>query len=182
MKAAPAEGGAGLEQRARALRLLSLDVDGVLTDGRLYYTDGGEELKAYSTLDGLGIKLLQEAGVEVVLITGRSARNVALRAANLGIATLLQGVADKLAAFDTLRAERGLDWGACGHMGDDLPDLALMLRCGYSATVPAAPAYIRSRARYVTRAAGGEGAVREVADAVLRAKGLLDAVIARHGR
>ncbi len=174
--------GAGLPERARALRLLSLDVDGVLTDGRLYYTDGGEELKAYSTLDGLGIKLLQEAGVEVVLITGRSARNVALRAANLGIATLLQGVGDKLAAFDALRLARGLDWPACGHMGDDLPDLALMLRCGYSATVPAAPEYVRSRARYVTRAGGGEGAVREVADYVLGAKGLLEAAIARHSR
>jgi 3-deoxy-D-manno-octulosonate 8-phosphate phosphatase (KDO 8-P phosphatase) len=174
--------GTDLAQRARALRLLSLDVDGVLTDGRLYYTDGGEEIKAYSTLDGLGIKLLQEAGVEVVLITGRNSPNVARRAANLGIATVLQGVGDKLAAFDALRRERDLAWDACGHMGDDLPDLALMLRCGYSATVPAAPEYIRSRARHVTQCGGGAGAVREVADYVLHAKGLLDAAIARHSR
>jgi 3-deoxy-D-manno-octulosonate 8-phosphate phosphatase (KDO 8-P phosphatase) len=171
---------ADLAARARALRFLSLDVDGVLTDGRLYYTDGGEELKAYSVLDGLGIKLLQEAGVEVALVTGRSSRNVALRAANLGVARVLQGVADKLAAADAIRAELGLEWSACGHMGDDLPDLALMLRCGFSATVPAAPEYVRGRARYVTRARGGEGAVREVADYVLHARGLLAPVIARH--
>jgi 3-deoxy-D-manno-octulosonate 8-phosphate phosphatase (KDO 8-P phosphatase) len=171
---------ADLAARARALRFLSLDVDGVLTDGRLYYTDGGEELKAYSVLDGLGIKLLQEAGVEVALVTGRSSRNVVLRAANLGVARVLQGVSDKLAATDAIRAGLGLDWSVCGHMGDDLPDLALMLRCGFSATVPAAPEYVRSRARYVTRAGGGEGAVREVADYVLHAKGLLSAAIARH--
>jgi 3-deoxy-D-manno-octulosonate 8-phosphate phosphatase (KDO 8-P phosphatase) len=171
-----------LAARANALRLLSLDVDGVLTDGRLYYTDGGEELKAYSTLDGQGVKLLQEAGVEVVLITGRSSRNVAARAANLGIERVMQGVGNKLATFDGIRIERGLAWDACGHMGDDLPDLALMLRCGFSATVPAAPEYIRARAAYVTRAGGGEGAVREVADLVLHARGLLDAVIARHSR
>jgi 3-deoxy-D-manno-octulosonate 8-phosphate phosphatase (KDO 8-P phosphatase) len=169
-------------RRAAALRLMSFDVDGVLTDGRLYYTDAGEELKAFSTLDGLGIKLLQEAGVEVLLITGRTSRSVTHRAANLGIATVLQGVGDKLAAFEAIRAARGVAWAACGHMGDDLPDLALMLRCGFSAAVPAAPEYVRSRARYVTRAGGGEGAVREVADFVLRAQGRLDAAIERHAR
>jgi 3-deoxy-D-manno-octulosonate 8-phosphate phosphatase (KDO 8-P phosphatase) len=172
----------GIAARASGLRLLSLDVDGVLTDGRLYYTDGGQELKAYSTLDGQGVKLLQDAGVEVVLITGRSSPNVAARAANLGIECVLQGVGNKLAAFDRIRTERGTAWAACGHMGDDLPDLALMLRCGFSATVPAAPEYIRARAAYVTRAGGGEGAVREVADLVLRARGLLDAVVARYSR
>jgi 3-deoxy-D-manno-octulosonate 8-phosphate phosphatase (KDO 8-P phosphatase) len=166
--------------RAAALRLMSLDVDGVLTDGRLYFGDAGEALKAFNTLDGLGIKLLQDAGVEVVLITGRTSHIVEHRAANLGIATVLQGVADKLDAFDALRVARSLPWAACGHMGDDLPDLALMMRCGFAASVPAAPEYVRSRAAYVTRAAGGEGAVREVADFVLHAKGLLDAAIARH--
>lgn len=168
--------------RARAVRLMSFDVDGVLTDGRLYYTDAGEEIKAFSTLDGLGLKLLAEAGVEVALITGRTSDAVRHRAANLGVARVLQGVGDKVAAFDAIRVERGLDWAACAHMGDDLPDLALMMRCGFSASVPSAPEYVRARARYVASAGGGEGAVREVADYILHAKGLLDAAVARHAR
>jgi 3-deoxy-D-manno-octulosonate 8-phosphate phosphatase (KDO 8-P phosphatase) len=171
-----------LVARARALRFMAFDVDGVLTDGRLYLTDAGEEIKAYSTLDGQGLKMLRDAGVELALVTGRTSRTVALRAANLGITRLLQGVADKLAAYDAIRMELGLDYAACGYMGDDLPDLAVLARCGFSATVPAAPEYIRSRVRYVTRAGGGEGAVREVTDLVLRAKGLLDAAVERCAR
>lgn len=169
-------------ERARALRFMGFDVDGVLTDGRLFLADSGEETKAYSTLDGQGLRMLREAGVEVALVTGRTSRTVALRAAGLGIARVLQGVEDKLAAFDAIRAELGLDYGACGFMGDDLPDLAVLVRCGFSATVPGAPEYIRSRVGYVTRARGGEGAVREVADFVLGAKGLLDGAVARYAR
>jgi 3-deoxy-D-manno-octulosonate 8-phosphate phosphatase (KDO 8-P phosphatase) len=168
------------DTRAAALRFMSLDVDGVLTDGSLYFGADGDALKAFSVLDGLGIKLLRDAGIEVVLVTGRRSDLVTQRAADLGVATVLQGVGDKLTACDALRTARGLEWAACAHVGDDLPDLALMLRCGFSATVPNAPEYIRSRASYVTRAAGGAGAVREVADFVLRAKGLLDGIVARH--
>lgn len=167
---------------ARALRLMAFDVDGVLTDGRLYLSDSGEEIKAYSTLDGQGLRMIRDAGVEVALITGRTSRTVALRAANLGIERVLQGVGDKLAALDAIRAELGFDYAACGYMGDDLPDLAVLVRCGFSATVPAAPEYVRSRVRYVTRAGGGEGAVREVTDLVLRAKGMLDAAVAGYAR
>jgi 3-deoxy-D-manno-octulosonate 8-phosphate phosphatase (KDO 8-P phosphatase) len=161
---------------------MSFDVDGVLTDGRLYYTASGEELKAFSTLDGLGLKLLEEAGVEVALITGRTSPAVLHRASNLGISRVLQGVRDKVAAFDAIRVERRLEWAQCAHMGDDLPDLALMMCCGFSASVPSAPEYVRARSRYVARTGGGEGAVREVADYILRSKGLLEAAVARHTR
>jgi len=166
--------------RAQAVRMMAFDVDGVLTDGSLYLTDAGEEIKAYHTLDGQGLKMLREAGVELALITGRQSRTVALRAANLGIARVLQGVEDKLAAYERIRAELALAPDACGFMGDDLPDLAILARAGFGATVPDAPEYVRTRAHYVTNARGGHGAVREVCDLILDAKGLLQTAIGRH--
>jgi 3-deoxy-D-manno-octulosonate 8-phosphate phosphatase (KDO 8-P phosphatase) len=166
--------------RAQAVRMMAFDVDGVLTDGSLYLTDAGEEIKAYHTLDGQGLKMLREAGVELALITGRQSRTVALRAANLGIARVLQGVEDKLAAYERIRAELALTPDACGFMGDDLPDLAILARAGFGATVPDAPEYVRTRAHYVTNARGGHGAVREVCDLILDAKGLLQTAIGRH--
>jgi 3-deoxy-D-manno-octulosonate 8-phosphate phosphatase (KDO 8-P phosphatase) len=167
-------------ERARPLRLMVFDVDGVLTDGTLYYTDGGGELKAFHTLDGLGLKLLQSAGVELALISGRRSNAVGARAANLGIARVFQGVDDKLVVFEGVRGELRLEPRACGFMGDDLPDLPVLTRCGFAATVPEAPDALRSRAHYVTRAPGGRGAVREVCDLILRAQGALDAAVARY--
>lgn len=172
--------GQELLARARGVRFMGFDVDGVLTDGALFLTDGGEELKAFHTLDGLGLKLLAQAGIAVALITGRQSRTVALRAADLGIERLLQGVTDKLAVLETLRAELGLAMDQCGYMGDDLPDLALLSRCGFAATVPGAPAYVRERVHYVTSAQAGHGAVREVCDLVLRARGELDSTVASY--
>ncbi|HSD52649.1 MAG TPA: phenylphosphate carboxylase subunit delta [Burkholderiales bacterium] len=166
-------------ERARPLRLMVFDVDGVLTDGTLYYTDEGAELKAFHTLDGLGLKLLQAAGVELALISGRRSNAVVVRAANLGIARLFQGVDDKLVVFERVRGELRLDPRACGFMGDDLPDLPVLTRCGFAATVPEAPEAVRSRAHYVSRAPGGRGAAREVCDLILRAQGALDAAVAR---
>ena len=164
--------------RARPLRLMGFDVDGVLTDGALYFTDEGAEIKAFHTLDGLGLKLLREAGVELALVSGRSSRAVAARAANLGVARVYQGVDDKLAVFERVRAELGLEPHACGFMGDDLPDLPVLLRCGFAATVPEAPEAVRTRVHYVSRASGGRGAAREVCELILRAKGALDAAVA----
>ncbi len=158
---------------------MGFDVDGVLTDGTLYYSDDGTELKAFSVLDGLGLKLLGEAGVELALVSGRRSAAVAARAAELGIGGLHQDVDDKLALFERLRAARGLAPAACGFMGDDLPDLPVLLRCGFAATVPGAPEAVRSRVHYVTRAAGGRGAAREVCELILRAKGALDIALAR---
>jgi 3-deoxy-D-manno-octulosonate 8-phosphate phosphatase (KDO 8-P phosphatase) len=159
---------------------MAFDVDGVLTDGVLYYTDEGAELKAFHTLDGLGLKLLARAGVELALISGRRSNAVAARAANLGITRLFQGVEDKLAVFERVRGELRLEARACGFMGDDLPDLPVLTRCGFAATVPEAPEAVRSHAHYVSRTPGGRGAAREVCDLILRAQGAFDAAIARY--
>jgi 3-deoxy-D-manno-octulosonate 8-phosphate phosphatase (KDO 8-P phosphatase) len=167
-------------ERTRGLRLMAFDVDGVLTDGALYLTDGGEEMKRFHTLDGLGLKLLAGAGIELALITGRSSRVVTKRAAELGIRHLFQGADDKLAVLEGLRAQLGLALSACGYMGDDLPDLPLLVRCGFAATVPDAPEVVRARAHYVSRRPGGSGAVREVCEVILAARGALDGAVGRY--
>jgi 3-deoxy-D-manno-octulosonate 8-phosphate phosphatase (KDO 8-P phosphatase) len=166
--------------RARGLKLMLFDVDGVMTDGTLYYSERGEELKAFNIQDGLGIKMLRQSGVEVALITGRRSRAVELRAANLGIAHVYQGAEDKRLACAELLQKLGLAAGQVGCMGDDLPDLPLFTRCGFAAAVPAAPEVVRSRAHYVTRARGGHGAVREVCEFILHAQGSLEQAIAAH--
>ena len=122
--------------KASRVRLAIFDVDGVLTDGSLYLTDGGEEIKAFNSLDGHGLKMLRESGVELAIITGRTSRSVELRAKNLGIDLLFQGVADKAQAFAALIAARSLDAAATAYMGDDVVDLPVMLRCGLALTVP----------------------------------------------
>ena len=165
--------------RAHPLRLMAFDVDGILTDGTLYLNDSGEEIKAFNTLDGLGLKLLQQDGIEIALITARRSRVVELRAANLGIERIHQGVDDKLDCYDKMRRELGLQWRECAYMGDDLPDLRILTRCGFAATVPEAPEAVRSRVHYVSEASGGRGAVREVAEYLLGARGALDRAIER---
>jgi 3-deoxy-D-manno-octulosonate 8-phosphate phosphatase (KDO 8-P phosphatase) len=156
------------------------DVDGVMTDGMLYYSERGEELKAFNVRDGHGIKLLKQYGVEVALITARCSRAVELRAANLGIAHLFQGIDDKRGAYATLLRQLNLASEESGYMGDDLLDLPLLTRCGFAATVAAAPEAVRERAHYVARAAGGHGAVREVCEFILRAQGMLERAIGAH--
>ncbi len=170
----------GALKRAEGLKLMIFDVDGVMTDGTLYYSERGEELKAFNVRDGQGIKMLRRYGVEVALITARSSRAVELRAADLGIAHVYQGVEDKRGAYSALLAQLGLAPEQSGYMGDDLPDLPLFARCGFAATVPAASEAVKSRAHYVTRARGGRGAVREVSDFVLRAQGSLERAISAY--
>lgn len=160
-------------ERAQRLRLLIFDVDGVMTDGRLYYTDNGEEMKAFNVRDGQGIKLLQAGGVAAAIITSRRSRLVELRAQNLGIAHLVQGAEDKAAAFADLLASLGLQADAAGFVGDDIVDLPVLKRCGLAITVPDAPEILRQQAHYVTRARGGHGAVREACELVLQAQGAL---------
>jgi len=174
------EGLEGALARAKGLKLMIFDVDGVMTDGMLYYSERGEELKAFNIQDGHGIKMLKQYGVEVGLITARRSRAVALRAANLGIAHLYQGMEDKRAAYAALLAQLGLAAEQSGYMGDDLLDLPLLTRCGFAATVPAAPEALKSRAHYVARAGGGHGAVREVCEFILRAQGALERAIGAH--
>jgi len=168
---------AELTARARRIRLLSCDVDGVLTDGRLYYADDGSELKAFSTLDGLGMKMLHESGVVVAWITGSSTPAVTRRARHLGVAHVILGAENKLAPWERLRNELGFPAEECAHIGDDLPDLPVLARCGLALTVPHAPEPIRRHAHYVTRAEGGAGAVREVCELILEARDALEPLV-----
>lgn len=160
-------------ERARGVRLAIFDVDGVLTDGTLYIGAQGESLKAFNILDGHGVKMLQAAGVDAAIISGRASEATAVRARELAIAHVVQGASDKVAAFERLLHELHLDPGACAFVGDDLPDLAVMERCGLAVAVANAVDAVKARAHYVTRAGGGRGAVREFCELVLRAQGRL---------
>ena len=167
-----------LAERIKPLRLVVFDVDGVLTDGGLYLSDSGEETKRFNSLDGHGLKMLKASGVELAIITGRTSKCVALRAKNLGIARLYQGIEDKLAAMRSLLAELNLPPEAAAFMGDDVVDLPVMRRVGLALSVPAAPQVVRDHAHYVSRREAGHGAVREVCEMILDAQGTLDAQLA----
>lgn len=167
-----------MNEKAKLVRLMLFDVDGVMTDGGLYYTDSGEEIKVFNTLDGLGIKMLRDSGVRVGIITGRTSRIVEQRARHLGIEYVFQGVHDKLAAFEAVQKQAGVGAGQCGFMGDDLVDLPVLRRAGFAVAVPEAPELVRSHVHYVTGQPGGRGAVREVCELIMRAQGTLDAALA----
>jgi 3-deoxy-D-manno-octulosonate 8-phosphate phosphatase (KDO 8-P phosphatase) len=171
---------ADLRERAGRIRLLTFDVDGVLTDGRIYIDDEGRESKAFSVLDGLGMKLAMQAGIGVAWITGSQAPAVAHRARQLGIRHLAQGAEHKLAAWERLRAEFGVPPEGCAHVGDDLPDVAVFRRCGLAVTVPGAPAPVAACAHWVTQAPGGMGAAREVCDLLVAAQGRLAELLAAY--
>jgi 3-deoxy-D-manno-octulosonate 8-phosphate phosphatase (KDO 8-P phosphatase) len=171
-----------LEERARALRLAVFDVDGVMTDGTLYIGADGEAFKAFNILDGHGVKMLQAAGVAAAIISGRSSQAVARRAAELGIAHVTQGCEDKVAAFEALRSSLGVEAAACAFVGDDLPDLPVMRRCGLAVAVANAVEAVKESAHYVTRASGGRGAVREFCEMVLKARAAVPAALQRAER
>ena len=164
--------------RAQRIRLAVFDVDGVLTDGGLSFSGAGDELKVFNVLDGHGMKLLQESGVALAVITSRSSRAVEERMRNLGVELLFQGAQDKLAAFHQLIARQGIAAECASCIGDDLQDLPVMTRCGLAASVPDAPALVRRHAHYVTRARGGRGAVREFCAMIMHAQGSLEARLA----
>ena len=167
-----------LAQRMQAVRLVAFDVDGVLTDGGLYLTDSGEEFKRFNSLDGHGLKMLKASGVEIAIITGRTSRCVELRAKNLGITRLYQGVEDKWAAMQALLAELNIAPTDAAFMGDDVVDLPVMRRVGFSITVPNSPQIVRDHAHYLTQREGGHGAVRETCELIMSAQGTLDAQLA----
>jgi 3-deoxy-D-manno-octulosonate 8-phosphate phosphatase (KDO 8-P phosphatase) len=171
-----------LYDRARRIRLVIFDVDGVLTDGSLFITDAGEEFKAFHSHDGHGMKMLKATGVQLAIITGRTSRTVELRAKNLGVAILYQGVEDKLAVFEEILSSFGFEHDACAYMGDDVVDLPVMRRCGLAVAVPEAPPLVKSHAQYVTRQPGGRGAVREVCEIIMHAQGTFDAQMAPYLR
>lgn len=169
-----------IEDKARRVRLAVFDVDGVMTDGTLYLDDDGREMKGFNSLDGHGLKMLSASGVMLAILTGRTSRCVELRAANIGITLVRQGVEDKLEGYVALLAELGLDPAETAYMGDDVVDLPVLHRCGLSVAVPNAHDLVRNRADYVTQAWGGRGAVREACEFIMRAQGTLDARLARY--
>ncbi len=167
-----------ITERARNIKLLVLDVDGVLSDGKLYFSDQGEELKAFSTLDGQGIKLLQNAGIQVAMITGRESSIVSQRARELGITQLVQGCETKLSALDTILQDLKLSYAQVAYIGDDLPDLSCIRRVGFGVTVPNANPVILEHALCCTERTGGNGAVREICDLILQVQNKFDEAIA----
>lgn len=171
-----------VQERAQRLRALVLDVDGVLTDGRLFFDNQGNELKAFDVRDGLGMKLIQRAGVRLIVITGRDSQIVSRRMQSLGVDLLMQGREDKGQALREACTALDLDPQDCAYMGDDWPDLSAMQQVGLSITVPNGHAEVRKRADLVTQAAGGRGAVRELCDLILLSKGVYDEVLDQYTR
>jgi 3-deoxy-D-manno-octulosonate 8-phosphate phosphatase (KDO 8-P phosphatase) len=165
--------------KARKVRLLILDVDGVLTDGRLYYSDSGTELKAFCTQDGAALKMLLGTGVDIAIVTGRESPIVTRRASELGIRHVHQRASDKAAALTALVRETAIAAAEMAHAGDDLPDLALFNRVGMSLSVPGAHPVVAARADYLTQALPGAGAVREICQLLMVAHGTWAAALAR---
>jgi 3-deoxy-D-manno-octulosonate 8-phosphate phosphatase (KDO 8-P phosphatase) len=164
-----------ITKRARAVRLAIFDVDGVLTDGTVFIGARGEAFKAFNIKDGHGLKMLRDSGVATAILSGRSHKAVDRRAKELSIDHVIQGRSDKLPEFEKLIKRLKLDAEACAYMGDDMPDLPVMKRCGLAVAVADAAHAVREAAHYVTRAPGGRGAVRELCDLVLAAQGQLAA-------
>ncbi len=166
--------------RAKRIKVVIFDVDGVMTNGGLILGDDGLEYKAFHSQDGLGMKLLKASGVSMALITGRTSNVVVKRAENTGVARFYQGVEDKLEAFNELIAEFGVTAEECAFMGDDVVDLPPMRRCGLALTVPHAMPLVKEYAHYTTERQAGHGAVREVCELLMRAHGTFEQQMAQY--
>ncbi|OSI10415.1 KdsC family phosphatase [Neisseria zoodegmatis] len=166
-----------IQARAARIKLLIMDVDGVLTDGRIFIRDNGEEIKSFHTLDGHGLKMLQAGGVQTAIITGRDAPSVGIRVKQLGINHYYKGIHDKRAAYADLREKAGVEEHECAFIGDDVVDLPVMVRCGLPVAVPEAHWFTLKYAAYVTRNSAGNGAVRELCDLIMQAQGTLEAAL-----
>lgn len=166
-----------LTEQAKKIRLAIFDVDGIFTDGSLFYSADGTEHKQFNVLDGQGIKLLQLSGVGIAIITSRTSVAVTKRMQDLGITHVYQNQHEKLTAYEELKNKLHLTDAEIAYTGDDLPDLPLLRRAGLSITVPHAPLIVRQHALGMTEAAGGRGAVREICDFILQAQGTFDRVI-----
>jgi len=167
MQASAAE----LERRAARIKLLLMDCDGVLTDGRIWLLDGDDEQKSFNARDGLGLKLLHKAGLQSGIISGRASKAVELRARGLGMEFLYQGCDDKIKAFEEILAKAALIESQVAYLGDDLTDIPLIKRVGFGVAVGDAAPETRSVAHYVTKAVGGSGAIREVVESILKSQG-----------
>ncbi len=166
--------------RAAKIKLAVFDVDGVLTDGRLYYGANGEELKVFNTLDGHGLKMLHGSGVDLAIISGRASDALARRAKDLRITQLFMGVDDKRAVFDQLLQNMSIEPNEAAGLGDDVIDLPFLSRCGFAACVPSAPHYLKTQVHYTTDAEGGRGAAREFCEIIMQARGTLDAALEKY--
>ena len=168
--------------RARAIKLIAFDIDGVMTDGTLYFGDDGLEYKGFNSLDGHGLKMLQGTGVELAIITGRNSNVVECRAKNLGITLVHQGAHDKLAVYESLCRELNLQCNETAFMGDDVVDLPVMRRAGLAIAVPTAPELVKAHSHYITQRAAGHGAVREACEFIMQAQGSFDTAMAPYLR
>jgi 3-deoxy-D-manno-octulosonate 8-phosphate phosphatase (KDO 8-P phosphatase) len=164
-------------EKAKQVRLLALDVDGVMTNGRLYFDQAGQEMKAFSTRDGMGIKALQRCGIAVALITGRQSPMVSQRADELGIELVFQGSDNKSRALQTLLQTTGLSAEQVCYAGDDWIDLPVLKQVGFSVTVADADPLVRQNVDWVSKEAGGMGAVRTLCNLILAAQGQIDALL-----
>jgi 3-deoxy-D-manno-octulosonate 8-phosphate phosphatase (KDO 8-P phosphatase) len=171
---------ADLADRVRRVELLLLDVDGVLTDGSIVYSDSGEELKAFHVRDGSGLKIWRRAGKRAAIVSGRSSAAVSRRAAELGLDAVFQGRDDKGAAFDELLRLTGLEAGQVCAVGDDLPDLPVLARAGVSVAVADACPEVRAAVDFVTMSPGGRGAAREAVEWLLKLQGRWPTVLAQY--
>jgi len=167
-------------ERARRIRLMVFDVDGVLTDGRLWYGPSGEELKVFHSFDGHGLKMLAASGVPCALLSGRRSAAVAARAAELGIAHVLQGSEDKQREFEVLLEYLSLSAVEAGYMGDELVDLPVLTRCGFACAPREAPEAVRARVHYIASTRAGRGAAREVCEFVMQAQDRLEPALRRY--
>jgi len=165
----------------RSISLLVFDVDGVLTDGAIQIDDRGVETKCFSVRDGFAIRAALRSGIKIGVLTGRSSPCVALRMNELGITLLMQGATNKAIGVETLCQQAGVELGDTGYMGDDIPDLPAMLRCGYKMAPADAASEVRAVADLVTTAPGGRGAVREAIEHLLKAQGKWEAVLEEFG-
>ncbi len=174
--------GAEIVERIKNIRLLILDVDGVLTDGRITYTDDGHDIKSFHVRDGHGIRLLIGAGIDAAIITARQSKTVDLRAKDLGIGLVFQGNRDKLKAFNEILDGKSLKPQETAFIGDDLVDLPVIKRVGFSAATMDAAKEVRESAHYITRLPGGMGVAREVIELILKAQGRWDEIINNYMR
>lgn len=169
-----------IKEKAKRVRLLILDVDGVMTDGSIIYNDQGQETKSFNVRDGHGIKLLRRGGVGCALITARSSEVVGHRARNLGIELVYQGALDKVAALGDILKKTDISADETAYVGDDVVDLPVLSRVGFSVAVGDAALEVKERVDYVTENPGGRGAVREVAELILKARGSWDEIMSRY--
>ena len=170
-----------VNQKAKKIRLLLLDVDGILTDGRIFYNERGREIKGFHVQDGQGIRWLFQVGIEVGFLSGRSSSAVSMRAKELEVSLLFQGVKDKVNVAENLLEKKKLQFEQIAFMGDDFIDLPLLKRVGFSLSVPNAHSLVRREVDYITRSSGGNGAVREAAELLIKAQGQWKFILNRYG-